>query len=198
MKTIGLILAGGRSRRFDGKDKAWLQLNKQPLIHYIITAMRSITDDILISANNSIDRYAELGYPVVSDLSGRFDGPLHGIFSAMEYLHENQLVEASDRLLIAPCDMPALDGKCLQRLITANNSNQNIRVAHDGSRLQPLVALMPLQFRPALQSWIDSGNRKVEDWIHAMVPEIVDFSEQHHCFENINQPADLERISRET
>lgn len=197
MKIIGLILAGGQSRRFNGKDKAWQLLNGKPLIEYTIATMRAVTDDIIISANSNLPQYTELGLPVVKDSSGHFDGPLHGILSAMHYLYEHYEIETQDRLLIVPCDMPALDAQCLRRLVRLPSDSQAVlRVAHDGQRLQPLVASIPIHYISALQNWIDAGNRKVEDWIRSLTADIVNFEDQHHCFKNINQPGDLEEISR--
>jgi molybdopterin-guanine dinucleotide biosynthesis protein A len=68
-------------------------------------------------------------------------------------------------------------------------------VAHDGGRLQPLCALLPLQLREHLNEYIDSGKRKVKDWILTLEPSIVDFSDQSNNFANINTPADLARLS---
>ncbi|MFO8113010.1 MAG: NTP transferase domain-containing protein, partial [Desulfosalsimonadaceae bacterium] len=57
----GVILAGGLSSRFQGRNKAFFELNGRRVIDPIVEAFQSIFDDILIVTNTPL---AYLDYDV--------------------------------------------------------------------------------------------------------------------------------------
>jgi len=66
-----------------------------------------------------------------------WDGPLRALARLMDH-HPDQ------RLLLCPVDMPHLDGASLQALVAASDAAPDtIQLAHDGERLQPLLAVVP-------------------------------------------------------
>ena len=72
------------------------------------------------------------------------------------------------RLLICPVDMPALNSAALETLLTAAATQpESIHVAHDGERLQPLLALLPADAALArnLAQAVGQGQRRLQHWL---------------------------------
>lgn len=193
MTTVGIILAGGRSSRFSGEDKSWIQWNGTPLIQHVIEHIKNQTDQLVISANNDLEKYRSLGFPVIPDNEKTSQGPLAGILSVMNYLLERNVTAATTRLLVAPCDMPLLP-RNLKTLLDHPAHEQQICMARDTQRIQPLVSLIPLAFHDHLQDYLNKGFRKTEQWILSTDPQIVDLSQYTHCFYNINSYDELNKL----
>jgi molybdenum cofactor guanylyltransferase len=62
-----------------GADKGWLDWQGKPLIEEAIAILHGDCTDIVISANRNLERYAQWGYPLVSDPLADFQGPLMGL-----------------------------------------------------------------------------------------------------------------------
>lgn len=200
MNTFGIILAGGKSSRFQGEDKSWVLWNNQPLIGHVIGRIQPQVDNILISANHNIEKYKATGYTVISDdrqgIQGAdIQGPLAGIYSTMNYIAKKYSTLDDVNVLITPCDMPLLPENLLDLLNISHQPNQ-ICVAKDKDRIQPLVALMPLTALDNLKSYLDSGQRKAEKWILDSDPAIVDLSSHAESFYNINNQDELNKLGK--
>jgi molybdopterin-guanine dinucleotide biosynthesis protein A len=184
-KVSGVVLAGGMARRMQEQDKGLLLCNDRPLISYAIAAMAPLVDELLISANRNQDLYRQFSYPIISDAEPNFHGPLAGILAAMQ---------AAQRgiLLVAPCDSPLVESMHLQRLLDALISQDaDIAVAFDGERLHPVFAALRTELQPDLQTYLHSGERKLQSWFHRHVLIEVDFSDTPRIFANINTQTEL-------
>ena len=183
--TAGLILAGGRARRMGGQDKGLLPLAGKPLIEHALERLRPQVHSIVVSANRSQSDYQRYGYPVLSDDYGAFAGPLAGILTALRTITEPWLV-------VVPCDSPQLPDDLVSRLHQKAAIEQaEVAVAHDGNRLQSVVALIRATLAPSLAAFLNQGGRKVELWYSEQRWTAVDFSDCPHAFSNINTPDDL-------
>ena len=186
-----VILAGGKGRRMAGRDKGMVELDGKPLVSHIIKAMAPQVEKILINANRNLQRYQDLGYPVVRDSLTGYQGPLAGFLSAME------AVDTAD-IMFVPCDGPLLPGDLVERFVSVRKrSAADIAVAHDGERLQPVYALIPARLKPELASFLASGERKIDRWYAQQRMALVDFSDMPDIFRNINTLAERDRLQQE-
>ena len=135
-----------------------------------------------------------MGYPIISDDTKESQGPLAGIFAAMKFISKQYSAIDNIKLLICPCDMPLVPTNLLDLLIQPTNSNQ-ICVAKNDTRLQPLIALIPLTALDHLKSYLESGQRKAENWILESNPNIIDLSDYTENFYNINNQDELNKLS---
>jgi molybdenum cofactor guanylyltransferase len=189
MTLSAVILAGGRATRMGGQDKGLLVLAGKPMIQHAIEALQPQAGAILINANRHHERYACLGYPVVSDSLEGYCGPLAGILSAMQ-------TAKTRYLLTAPCDSPFPPSDLAQRLYAAMLAQRaEISVAHDGERLEPVFALLDRNLAPSLLAYLQEGGRKIETWYRRHRLVIVDFSDKAEAFANINTPEELENAA---
>lgn len=183
-QITGGVLAGGRGSRMGGIDKGLALLEDRPLVEHVLQALAPQLDHMLINANRNLEQYANYGYPVVSDELEGHQGPLAG-FAALLGACEDPW------LLTVPCDTPALPTDLVSRLWDARTSGDaDIAVAHDGRRMQPAHALIRCSLLSDLQTFLDSGERKIDRWYARHNVVEVDFSDQPDTFHNLNRPED--------
>ena len=189
-EVTGLVLAGGRARRMAGRDKGLIELAGRPMAHWVVQRLVPQTASVLISANRSIERYAEFGFEVIRDVDDGFLGPLAGISAGLTQA-------ATPWLVTVPCDSPLLADNLVVRLSAAVPDNgAGIAVAHDGNRLQPVFSLIHRDLAPALVDFLHSGGRKIDLWLDRHVWARVDFSDHPEMFLNINTPEELAELEQ--
>src|SRR4029078_8843989 len=93
---LGVILAGGQSRRFGGGDKGFADLDGRPVLSHVIERFRPQigrltlnanwdTCRLIAKANGDLSRFASFGLEVVADREIPGQGPLSGILTALEW-----------------------------------------------------------------------------------------------------------------
>ena len=143
--TTAVILAGGKGRRMGGKDKGLVHFSGRRLIDYTIDAIKPQVNSLIINANRNLSEYQLYGYPVVCDNFPNFAGPLAGIEAALSICQTPYLVTV-------PCDTPKLPSGLVAKLAVAMVSNDNdLAVADDGQRMQPVFCLMKIALLQSLR-----------------------------------------------
>jgi molybdopterin-guanine dinucleotide biosynthesis protein A len=189
--VTAVILAGGKGRRMDGKDKGLVELAKRPLIEYVIDAIKPQVETIILNANRNQAQYSLYGYPVMSDALVDYQGPLAGFLCALKG-------STTSHIVTLPCDGPFLPGDLVARLIFALTSNRaEIAVAHDGDRMQPVYSLIPTTLTTSLNSFLDTGERKIDLWYQQHRVALADFSDCPETFRNINTAEQRDRLQNE-
>lgn len=186
----GLILAGGRARRLGGVDKGLLPLGGRPLVAWAIQALEPQVGALLINANRRLDLYRGFGHPVIPDRDADHAGPLAGIASALA-------AAPTGWVLCVPCDTPLVPGDLATRLADALLTGEaDVAAAHDGTRLQPLHALIPVRLAEALDHYLASGGGAVQGWYRSLRVALADFSDRPEDFSNINTWDELRQVER--
>jgi molybdenum cofactor guanylyltransferase len=126
----GAILAGGRSRRLGGRNKAGLQLGGASLIDRQLARLRGIVDRTIIVANDA-EAFRATGVPVVPDLE-----PGNGALGA---LHTAVHAAGSDGTLVLACDMPFISESLLAFLVEAGRT-ADIAIPRTARGYEPLCA----------------------------------------------------------
>jgi molybdopterin-guanine dinucleotide biosynthesis protein A len=189
-KITGVVLAGGQARRMGGGDKGLLPFRGKPLFAWAVDALKQVTDTILVNANRNRDEYAALGYPVIADATGSYEGPLAGLLSAMKAAH-------TPYVLTVPCDSPLIDGALLERLWTRLTlENADLCAAHDGTRLHPVFLLAKTSLAPSLEAYLAAGERKIDLWLARHKLVLADYRDHPELFANVNTPEDLAALER--
>jgi molybdopterin-guanine dinucleotide biosynthesis protein A len=188
MNLSAVILAGGESRRM-GRDKAWVELDGQPLIAHVIEKVRALgVAEIFISGRNDAD-YSKLRLPVLHDIEPGF-GPLGGIERG---LRECQ----SPLLLVFAVDLAQMTTAYLHSLHAACDELTGA-VPKLRGELEPLAAIYPRRCHAIAANFLTQSRRSARDFAEACHREhAVRFVRVSggfsHCFANWNLPADVER-----
>jgi len=181
-----VVLAGGRGRRFEGRDKGLVDLAGRPLAAWVVDVLRPQAGEIIISANRNHERYAEFADSVVADGIGGYAGPLAGLASAVR-------VARHERVVVAPCDCPLLpDGLAGKLAACLDGSGKQACVVHDGTRLQPLVGIYRRGLEKNILDYLASGRRRVDEWLEGLDYGVLDYAADPGPFANINTEDDLQ------
>jgi len=182
----GVVLAGGRGRRMQGRDKGLLPLAGRPLAAHALEALRPQVGALLINANRHHREYACLGAPVVADAIGEYAGPLAGMAAALRRLQ-------TEWALTVPCDAPRILPDLAARLAAPGNGRHRARVARTGDGLQPVWCLLHRDLADSVESYLAAGGRRVAAWLASEAALVVDF-EDTGAFLNLNTQAELRAL----
>jgi molybdenum cofactor guanylyltransferase len=189
MTTVtGVVLAGGRGQRMGEADKGLQPLRGRSLVEWVLERVDPQVDDLLIVANRNLERYLELGYPVLPDRIPGFAGPLAGLHAA--------LTQARSELVLAvPCDTPLLPPDLVSRLTAAlRQADAEVAVARTRERVHAVICLCKVSVTERLAAFMDRGGRKVGEWQATLKVVYVDFDEQEEAFRNVNTVDDLRNM----
>ncbi len=192
---VGVILAGGLSRRMGGRDKSLVEIAGRALAAHVAERLAPQVDRIVISANGDPARFARLGLPVVEDTLPGNPGPLAGIAAAITWARKNH--PATTHVLSMPADTPLFPYDLSERLHAALPSAQAIAIARSGGRLHGACGLWPVAVEGRIFGALASRQNKVLDLVEGGEWVAVDFEaagpDALDPFFNINTPEDLER-----
>ena len=186
MKFTAVILAGGKSSRM-GRDKAWLEMDGQPLLARQIGIVREAgVAEVLVSGRAEVD-YTQFQLPVLLDV-GPAQGPLAGIERALS-------VCAASHLLVLAVDLPRMSSTYLQRLMEYCSTSVGV-VPSLSRQLEPLVAIYPKGCLPLAQAAIEKGDFAVRDFAlncaaSGFLREVDVAAADAPHFDNWNRPSDF-------
>jgi molybdopterin-guanine dinucleotide biosynthesis protein A len=181
----GIVLAGGLGRRMGGVDKGLQLLHGRPMIAHVLERLRPQVDDIVINANQNLERYAAFGHRVVRDEIGGFAGPLAG-------LHAGLAAVSHPLAVTVPCDSPFLPADLVARLHAHLGAN-DLAVAKTGDQPHPVFALVRRSVAANLQAFLAGGGRKIDAWYASLKVVEVSFDDEADAFRNINTLEELGR-----
>ena len=186
----GVILAGGQGRRMGGADKGLQELGGRPMAAHVLERLAPQVGAVLISANRNLERYAELGCPVLPDTLHGYAGPLAGLQAA--------LAQATTPLLVtAPCDSPFLPADLVARLHDGLVAQQaELAVACADGRAHRAFCLLRRELLPGLDAFLAAGERRVGLWHASLKVAEVDFSDEAATFGNINTTDELAQFEK--
>lgn len=168
MRTLGAVLAGGRSSRF-GSDKALAMLEGRTLLDHAAAALGPHCDAVVV-----------VGRGAIADWPRADMGPLGGIAGALIHAAERGF----DQLLTAPVDCVRLPGD-LRRLLEPAPAFLDT---------QPVIGLWPVGSIGDLKALLEDGSDLA---VRAFARRIgARAIESDFVPPNVNSAADLDRLTR--
>ena len=183
VSLAAVILAGGAGTRMGGADKGLMAYQGRPLVEWVLDAVAPQVDEVLISANRNLERYARYGHRVLPDTLPDLPGPLAGVLAALEAVD-------AEWLLVMPCDTPHLPRDLALRLLgAAQLESVPLAVAEDASRVHYGCFVVRTDQREHLAAFLARGERAVRHWQAGLASTRVRFDAA--AFANLNEPGDL-------
>ena len=190
---LGVILAGGQSRRFGGGDKGFADLDGRPVLSHVIERFRPQVGRLILNANGDLSRFASFGLEVVADREIPGQGPLSGILTALEWAKRH----APDCTAVATVstDVPFLAPNLIQRLEAERGDG--VAIAVSAGRRHPTIAIWPLTSREAVADALQRGALSVDALAASLNAVAVPFPMGEidgvtiDPFFNVNRPEDL-------
>ncbi len=193
-----IILAGGKSRRFQSSDKCIsITINNLPLLQHTINRVKGIADEIIVAARDisqgkAILQRTDADFKIVFDSLADF-GPLSGFLSGMEHA-------SGDFCLIIGCDMPFINPdvvRYLFRLLSDSDCDAVVPRWENGM-LEPLHAVYRrCPVLTAISNAVKERNARISDILTQLrvcfvpVAKIRAIDRDMMTFTNINTPADV-------
>jgi molybdopterin-guanine dinucleotide biosynthesis protein A len=195
--TVGLILAGGRSRRFGAVDKAEANLCGISLAEWARQRAAPQVDLLMVSTNAPVPPRAFTGMAVIGDAVPGFRGPLAGILAGLEWLaarpgHGRWLVSFSVDSPFFPLDLVVT----LAAEVRSDDGPVPV-LAASGGRVHPVFGLWPVTLAPVLNGYLlDQEQSAVMPFARRVGALEVAFPDRpYDPFFNINRPDDLDRAA---
>ncbi len=196
---LGIVLAGGMSRRMDGKEKTLLQLGGKPLLAHVLERLSPQVSGVAVNANGNPGRFRQFGVKVVDDGDDERRGPLAGVLAGM------RLARQMGRLQVVSVagDTPFFPGNLVENFLRAADLQSApvvlaaSRDADGRLRMHPTFGLWNTELLEDLERALADGTRKILDWTdtHWSVP--AEFaSRDGDPFFNINTPGDMAEAER--
>lgn len=190
VSVTGIILSGGRGTRMGGVDKGLLPFRGRTMVEWVLDRIEPQVAEVLISANQNLDRYLAFGHPVLTDRVTGFAGPLAG-------LHAGLCVARCDLVITVPCDSPFLPADLVPRMTHAlENGEVDVAVARTGDQAHPVFCLCRSGVLTHLSAFLEAGGRKIDTWYAALKVCEVAFDDRAGDFLNINTLEQLHALQR--
>ncbi len=196
---VGLVLAGGSSRRF-GRDKSTHPVDGVEMRIRVGLTLGGIAADVLLSAGADVCRSARErpvseAWPFSACLEDVVEnaGPLAGLHAAMAHVHRNG--SKATHLLVAPCDMPWLSARSLQKLVSAASDDAcDAAVAECDGRLTGVVGCYRVALLAALEAFLANAanGRSVERFLRSL-RGVARIGLPPGEARNVNHPEDIPR-----
>lgn len=194
----GTILAGGRSRRMGGRDKALLPLAGRPLLRHVIERVSRQVAELALSVEQPSAAYDDFGLPQLPDPVPGHHGPLGGLLAALRHFGVRH-----EWVLMVPCDAPFLPPDLAVRLRRSADAAAApcALIQYDGE-LQPTFSLWHRRLLPELERVVVTlGQGGFKQFARTIdVAEcawpLPGRASDPSPFFNINDPAALQEASR--
>jgi molybdopterin-guanine dinucleotide biosynthesis protein A len=183
----GIILAGGKSRRMGGINKALLRIGGRRLVERTCAVLTSLFTEVIV-VTNSFEDFQFLGLPMVSDLvPGK--GSLGGLYTGLKACKH-------DWAFLVACDMPFLNRDAILHIVSQIR-NHDVVIPKIGHNFEPLHAAYSQKCLAHVEKLLAEGDLKIIDLLPNVnvleVPEqdLRQFDPQLRFILNLNTPDDF-------
>lgn len=198
LPPLGVILAGGASRRF-GTPKALATVGGQRIVDRVLNALAAVVPEVAVSANDP-GLYDDLDIDVLPDRYGGV-GPLAGIHAALLHAVERGWPGA----LVVACDLPYVTAEVLRLIVRraqASAADAVVPESHDRHGVEPLCAFYSVDCIPVVEGIIAEGGRRAHQLLERVPTDRIPLAEvraagdPHLLFHNVNTVSDLDEAER--
>lgn len=196
-RVVGVLLAGGQSRRMGGGDKCLRHLANRPILAHVVERIRPQVDALVLNANGDPGRFAGFGLPVASDVIEGFAGPLAGVLTGMEWVLRHR--PDCRWIVTIATDTPFLPTDLVRKMAEAvSKEDAELACAASDGRTHPVFGLWPVHLEGALRAaMIEEDMRKVDRFTARYRLAEVSFpTAPFDPFFNTNRPDDLAAAER--
>jgi molybdopterin-guanine dinucleotide biosynthesis protein A len=193
--VVGVVLAGGRSKRF-GRDKLAEEYRGRPLLHHPVSRMLAVCGRVVVVLAPDVPEP-----PMPADASVVFardaiedEGPLRGLSAGLE-------VADAEWVVLAGGDMPDLQPAVLLEMLRAGLEKGVVAVSlSDRGKERPLpCVLRTVPVAEAVGALLQAGQRSLRDLLATVATVMIDeptwtaLDPGRRTLIDVDEPADLDR-----
>lgn len=189
-ECTGVILAGGRNKRFPGIKKTFREINGKKIMDIIYDIFSSIFEEIIIVTNEPHE-FAGWDGLIVSDIDPSRCS-LAGIHAGLYY-------SSKKHIFVSACDTPFLKKELISYILSQITPKFDVVIPQTKSGLEALCAVYSQNSLPIIEKNLQAGIYMVKKFFRKnRVKKISEdtikrFDPEMNSFFNINTYEDLER-----
>ena len=186
----GVILSGGLSTRFNGRNKAFIRVGGRRVLDRLYAIFSELFNEIILVTNDPM-QFVEWDLTIVTDIFP-VRSSLTGIHTGLFYM-KNQFA------FFSACDTPFLEKGLVELLLENIDRNKDIIMPETSAGMEPLCAIYSKRCLDTAEHHIKQNKFKIQRALgnHRLIkiPETVLRSKDPELtsFFNINSPEDLAR-----
>jgi molybdopterin-guanine dinucleotide biosynthesis protein A len=192
--TLGVILAGGRSRRF-GAPKALAEVGGVPIAARVRDALAAAVPAVVLVANEPA-LFSFLHLSTRPDLAPG-SGPLAGVHTALHWAAER----GCEAALCVACDLPFVTSSLLRTLVRRAREAGAPALAPEGPEgaPEPLCAVYSVRCLPRVAERLERGEGGMRQLLAAVGAAVLPLAEvrrhgiPERLFLNVNTPGEHRR-----
>jgi molybdopterin-guanine dinucleotide biosynthesis protein A len=190
LPVAGVIVAGGRASRMGGRDKAFAEVDGEPIAARAVRVFRSLFPQVIV-AGHAPERFRGLDVETVADVFPGC-GPLAGIHAAMR-------ASRHPHVFVAACDMPGLDGDAI-RFVCARAGDADAVVPCWEDDIEPLHARYAVRCLPVVEACLRDGRHALREFLPRVRVEWIPEREMRAVrgagasLTNVNTPEELAAV----
>ena len=202
--VVGVILAGGASRRMGGKHKGLIDVAGQPMIQHVAGRLGPQVRQLAISVYGEGTEFRSFGVPLICDAAAERHGPLAGVLAGMMWTKANH--PEARWIATASCDAPFCPrdyvGTLLKATFTPPAKAECIAIAASNGRQHFAFGLWPVALSADLSAYLGVGERRMQGWMERHGHIVAEFplrlchSQPLDPFFNVNTPDDFATAQR--
>ncbi len=190
-RIFGVVLAGGRSRRF-GRSKVLTPLAGAPMASWSIRTLQAADLPVgVVSDEEGVE--VVLGVPVRPDLEAGL-GPLGGLWTALQWALER----GDQGVLLIGCDMPLVSDRLVRTVLNwSDTAAAVVPMGSDGP--EPLCALYRLSCAPEVERRLRSEELSLRGLAEAVGAasisheKVAEVADPLNAFLNVNTTGERDR-----
>jgi molybdopterin-guanine dinucleotide biosynthesis protein A len=185
----GVILAGGRSSRFSGTNKALMEIEGRPVIDPIISLFQEVFARLFIVARDPV-AYLAWNADLVTDL--------FAARSSLTGIHTGLFYAPTPYIFTAACDTPFIRRSVVDLVLSEIEPGLDAVMTQTPSGLEPLCAVYSKQALAVVERHLREEKFKIRRVFEKMrikiIPaeKVMEVDPDLDTFFNINTPEELE------
>lgn len=188
MEISALVLVGGKSRRMNGNNKAFLKFENKSFIEKITDQLIEF-HNIYISVDDK-EKYKNLNFVLLEDICKDI-GPMGGIYSALKAIDEKYI-------FVTACDMPKITKEFAQFICNFITEDIQCVVTQDEEgRIYPLAGVYSKDIIYIIEEMIKQKDYKLLNLIKRAKSKIISLSDtkfNKYILDNINNLEEYNKL----
>ncbi|WDN88107.1 molybdenum cofactor guanylyltransferase [Desulfosarcina sp. BuS5] len=131
-KCTGVILAGGRNRRFGGRNKAFIDIGGRLVLDRLYSVFKSLFREIILVTNDPLS-YLKWDFKIVTDLF-----PYR---SSITGIHAGLFFATNPYAFITACDVPFLEKELVGALVNSIGTGIDAVIPQTSKGVEPLCSV---------------------------------------------------------
>ncbi len=149
----GVILAGGLSTRFAGKNKAFVEVGGVRIIDRIYDTLKNLFEEIILITNDPLE-YIEYDALIGIDLFEKRSS-LNGIYSGLFY-------SSHPHVFITACDTPFLQKELVEMVTGSINDRFDVVMPRTSEGSEPLCAVYSKKSLNRIEQHLIQDKHKIQ------------------------------------